>query len=182
MRAIILFLLLLVPDFCFASDLFVEVANAINSIRHEHGLPVLKHNSMLCSAAQSQADWMARVGRMDHMREPASSFSEYKVCNHHPVNRIANSGYLKFDDFFETFAGPEGVSVKPKPATEWVDEIVAWGKAGEAAYRTDIIVSGWMRSPGHRKAILNPVFRDMGIGIASPAYGEVYWCVVFGKR
>ena len=172
----------MVPNFCSGSDLYSDVAKAINSIRRDHGLVVLGNNSMLASAAQSQSDWMAKVGRMDHMREPAKSFEEYKVCNYHPVNRVVNSGYYKFDDLFETSRDSNGFSVRPRPEVELVDEIVAWGRAGKAAYRTDIIVSGWMRSPGHRKAILNPVFREMGVGITSPVHGEVYWCVVFGRR
>ena len=125
---------------------------------------------------------MSAVGRMDHMREPAKSFDEFRACNHHPVNRVINSGYYNFDDLFETFKDSKGVSVRPRRETQLVDEIVAWGRAGKDAYRTDIIVAGWMRSPGHRKAILNPAFRDMGVGITSPVNGEVYWCVVFGKR
>ena len=28
------------------------------------------------------------------------------------------------------------------------------------------LVAGWMASPGHRAAILNPIFRDIGIGLA----------------
>lgn len=175
-------LVFLLPNFCFGSDLYSEVARAINSIRSDNGLPVLKNNRMLASAAQSQSDWMSAVGRMDHMRESAKSFDEFKVCSHHPVNRVIKSGYYRFDDLFDTVIDSKGASVLARPETEFVDEIVAWGKAGKDAYRTDIIVSGWMRSPGHRKAILNPVFRDMGVGITSPAYGEVYWCVVFGKR
>jgi len=181
MRAFFVFVFLL-PGLCLGSDLHSEVARVINSIRSENGLSVLENNRMLADAAQSQSDWMSSVGRMDHMREPAKSFDEFKVCNHHPVNRVINSGYYSFDDLFDTFKDSKGVSVRPKPETELVDEIVAWGRAGKDAYRTDIIVSGWMRSPGHRKAILNPAFRDMGVGITSPADGEVYWCVVFGMR
>lgn len=182
MKAIFAIVVLLASQSCFASELYSEVARAINSIRASQGLSVLKRNEMLDSAAQSQSDWMARVGRMDHMRESASSFEEYKVCNYHPVNRVVNSGYRQFDELFETVYGDSGVSVRPRPCAEEIDEIIAWGRAGRDAYRTDIIVAGWMRSPGHRKAILNPVFRDMGVGITSPVKGEVYWCVVFGKR
>ena len=181
MRTFFVFVFLL-PELCFGSDLYSEVKRALNSIRSDNGLSVLESNRMLASAAQSQSDWMSSVGRMDHMREPAKSFDEFKVCSHHPVNRAINFGYYRFDDLFDTYTVAKGVSVKARPEAELVDEIVAWGKAGKDAYRTDIIVSGWMRSPGHRKAILNPVFRDMGIGITSPVYGEVYWCVVFGKR
>jgi uncharacterized protein YkwD len=182
MRSIVVCLLLMAPNAALASDLYLEVFRAINSIRANQGLSTLKNNSMLASAAQSQSDWMAEVGRMDHMRESASSFSEYKVCNHHPVNRVVNSGYVGFDELFEIFPGPTGVTVRPRAAVEGIGEIIAWAKAGADAYRTDLIVAGWMRSPGHRKDILNPAFRDMGVGITSPDQGEVYWCVVFGRR
>lgn len=180
MKALFVFFLLL-TNVCSA-DLYSEVTDAINVIRMRHGLCRLQRNEMLDQASKSQSDWMTKVGRMDHMRESPSSFEDYKICNYHPVNRVVNSGYVRFEDVFETVFNEKGVSVHPLPSAEFIDEIIAWGKAGEKAYRTDIIVDGWMRSPGHRKAILSPVFREMGVGITSPTYGEVYWCVVFGKR
>jgi uncharacterized protein YkwD len=127
---------------------------------------------------------MARVQRMTHTREYPSSFEEYKTCNYHPANRVINSGYFKFEDLFSVRMNDTGVSIDALPAAnENVSEIIAMGKApGMQAYNTNIIVQGWMRSPGHKKVILTPNFKEMGVGISSVRTGEVYWCVVFANR
>jgi uncharacterized protein YkwD len=185
MKNFLIVFLFFFSDFALGQDLYLEVFNSLNTIRRERGLQVLKHNRQLSAAAQSQSDWMAQVGRMDHLRDrPPSSFNEYKVCNYHPVNRVINSGYYKFYELFDILPGSNGVEVRPKSsALNNVDEIIAAGKApGKEAYRTDIIVKGWTNSPGHKKSILTPNYEEMGIGISSPRQGEVYWCVVFANR
>jgi uncharacterized protein YkwD len=55
-------------------------------------------------------------------------------------------------------------------ARSWaVGENIAWG-TGPLATPAQI-VRGWMNSPGHRSNILNPRFRDIGVGIADGAPG-----------
>lgn len=44
----------------------------------------------------------------------------------------------------------------------------------------DTIFDGWMKSPGHRENILRDSYREIGIGIATNAQGEVYYTQVFG--
>jgi uncharacterized protein YkwD len=180
----LIFFLAFFQNFASADDLYSEVHRRINAIRKSNGLVVLKNNEQLRQAAQSQSDWMARVDRMDHLRPRPSSFEEFKVCNHHPVNRVVNSGYYSFDDLFDTVYSQGGVVFNPKPAADNVDEIIAMGKTpgSNDAYRPDIIVTGWMNSPGHRSVILTPKYREMGIGISSIRQGEVYWCVVFANK
>lgn len=184
MKIFIFLFLSLFSSFCHAGDLYQEIYYKINSIRKTHNLPLLTLNAKLNNAAQSQSDWMAKVRRMDHLREKPSSFEAFKTCNHHPVNRMINAGYVKFEDVFDVEVQSNGAFVRPKPgADSKVNEIIAAGKApGMQAYDTNIIVRGWMNSPGHRKVILTPGFEEFGIGISSPNQGEVYWCVVFGSK
>jgi hypothetical protein len=120
---------------------------------------------------------------MDHLREPAGSLEEYRVCNHHPANRVVNSGYFAFDELFSVGYNERGVEVHPKDkANTHVGEIIASGiGGGPDVRRPDIILDGWMRSPGHRRAILTPQFRDFGVGVSAVG-GDVYWCVVFALR
>jgi len=169
----------------FSQDLSSQVATGINSIRSSRGLVQLKRERRLDSAASSQADWMGSVGRMEHLREPARSLDEYKVCNYHPANRIVNSGYYAFDELFKIDYNPDGSGAEVHPkniANTHVGEIIAAGRGGGPdVRRPDIILDGWMRSPGHREAILTPRFRDFGVGVASRG-GDVYWCVVFAVR
>lgn len=158
------------------------MAEGINSIRSSHGLPKLRREPRLESAAASQANWMASVGRMDHLREPPRSLEEYKTCNHHPANRVINSGYFSFDDLFRIDYNGGGAVVHPTRANTHVGEIVAAGRGGgPSVRRPDIILAGWMNSPGHRDAILNPKFKEFGSAVAARG-GDVYWCVVFGVR
>jgi uncharacterized protein YkwD len=57
-------------------------------------------------------------------------------------------------------------------------------RAGEnvaAGHRSvDAVMSGWMRSPGHRRNILGN-FREIGAACANDAKGTTYWCVTFGE-
>ncbi len=43
------------------------------------------------------------------------------------------------------------------------------------------VVRLWMKSPGHKKNILNPKFAEIGIGIARANDGSLYITQVFGK-
>lgn len=59
-----------------------------------------------------------------------------------------------------------------------VGENVAFGyKSGRAT-----VNQGWMKSPGHRLNILNPVFKRMGIGARKGEDGKWYVCQLFGKK
>jgi uncharacterized protein YkwD len=55
--------------------------------------------------------------------------------------------------------------------TEWiVGENLAWARASAATPRA--IVAQWMASPAHRRNILEPAFRDIGIGVAGGTPGD----------
>jgi uncharacterized protein YkwD len=42
-------------------------------------------------------------------------------------------------------------------------------------------MDGWMASPGHRAAILNRRFTQIGVGIEVGADGVVFFCQVFAR-
>jgi uncharacterized protein YkwD len=79
--------------------------------------------------------------------------------------RIARTGYLK-------------------DAGAILGENLAWGSQGKATPRS--IVRSWMASPGHRANILQPKFREIGIGVvrASPrgASHAATYAAEFGRR
>ena len=70
---------------------------------------------------------------------------------------------------------------------QFTDRIAATGyRAGEAGENIAMgaptpseAVAMWMRSPGHRANILNPRFRELGIGIGTSAGGQKYYTQVF---
>ena len=169
-----------------AADALNETARRINAERGSHDLRPLKHNYKLAAAAQSQAEWMAKVGKMLHLRgEQPSSFVDWKKSHHHPVNRVIHAGYVEWDKLF-TLKNKEGKQVlvaKPK-ANERVGEVIAHGdpKSGPGRFRPSVIVTGWMNSPGHRKTILTAGYEEIGVGFARTKRGDAFWCVVFGKK
>jgi uncharacterized protein YkwD len=55
-------------------------------------------------------------------------------------------------------------------------ENVAYGFGDAAA-----VMSGWMNSEGHRQNILNPNYKEIGIGYAHGADGRLYWTQDFGS-
>lgn len=54
-------------------------------------------------------------------------------------------------------------------------ENVAMGYATPSA-----VVTGWMNSPSHRANILNPVFTQISIGLATDGSGRRYWTMNLG--
>jgi uncharacterized protein YkwD len=41
-------------------------------------------------------------------------------------------------------------------------------------------VDGWLKSPGHRRNMLNASYRDLGVGISKDGKGVLRWVQVFG--
>lgn len=77
-------------------------------------------------------------------------------------------------------AGEPGLGVRVRRAgyTRWtlVGENIAYG------YRTpSAVVRAWMRSPGHRRNILDCRFRHIGVGLVS-RNGVPWWTQDFGRR
>lgn len=160
-----------------------DVFGRINVRRKQHRLSTLTYNRTLEKAAQAHAEWMARNRKMEHLQDPPAAFDEHRTCNHHPINRAINAGYVGWDEVFRVERMPTGAVVHTKPgADDHVGEIIAagWG-AGHPASHTAQIVDGWMKSQGHRKEILTGHYREMGIGVAcTPDGQDTFWCVVFG--
>jgi uncharacterized protein YkwD len=50
---------------------------------------------------------------------------------------------------------------------------------GQTKPRT--IVEAWMDSPEHRANMLDPMFTEIGVGIATRADGQIVWCVDLGR-
>lgn len=163
----------------FVRDVFA----GINAQRTKQSLSRLDYNKTLEKTAQAHAEWMARNRKMEHLQGPPASFDQHRTCNHHPINRAINAGYIRWDDAFVVEPTPNGAVVHPRPgADDRVGEIIAagWG-AGHPAAQTNTVVTGWMNSPGHRKAILTGHYEEMGIGVAcTPDGKDTFWCVVFG--
>ena len=109
----------------------------INVQRHGHGLPAVRLNPRLSQAARAHSRDMVRRRYFSHTTPEGLSFDD----------RIRGTGYLR-------------------ASRQWfVGENLAWGWRGRDSARR--IVRAWMHSPPHREVMLNPAFREVGIGIAS---------------
>jgi uncharacterized protein YkwD len=111
----------------------------LNGRRANYGMGQLHFSSRLETAARGHSADMARRGYFAHDSRSGASF----------VDRIRSAGYLR-------------------QAHRWsVGENIAWGSGRLATPRS--IVSAWMHSPGHRANILNPSFREIGVGVTNGA-------------
>jgi uncharacterized protein YkwD len=111
----------------------------LNTQRRRRGYKALRRNARLALAATRHANDMAEHNYFSHDSENGNSF----------LDRIRRVDYL------------------PRYGAWTVGENLAWG-SGELSTPKSI-VQAWMHSPAHRANILNPKFREIGIGIVSDA-------------
>ena len=107
----------------------------LNGERADRGLPALTANPALASAATAYAGDLVAGSYFSHTGRDGSTL----------LDRIRRVGYVPDD----------------RP---WrLGENLAWGTGVLAA--PGAIVLAWMNSPGHRENILDPGYREIGIGI-----------------
>jgi uncharacterized protein YkwD len=111
----------------------------MNAQRAGYGLRPLRAQSRLAQAAASFANEM--VARQFFAHESPSGST--------PLSRIKATRYLR------------------KTITWMVGENIAWGTGRMATPRAT--VKAWMQSPPHRKNLLDPMYNEVGIGIANGA-------------
>ncbi|HMJ02318.1 MAG TPA: CAP domain-containing protein [Conexibacter sp.] len=153
------------PAACSAAHVNVERApirmarNAtlclLNRVRARHGLPPLRMNPKLSRAARKHSRDMVR----------RRYFAHDSLDGRSPFERMRATRYV-----------PRGAS--------WVlGENLGWGSGSLAEPKA--LLRAWMRSPGHRRNILDGRFRDIGIGIVRGApvggHGATY-TTDFGRR
>jgi uncharacterized protein YkwD len=106
-----------------------------NRERAKHGLSRLRENPRLRRAARRHSASMVDERYFDHTSPGGSTM----------VSRIRKTGYTR-------------------RARAWaLGENIAWGSGGLATAAQ--IHRSWMNSAGHRANILDPSFREIGIGI-----------------
>ena len=109
----------------------------LNRIRRAHHRRPLRNNRALQAAAQHYSQQMVADRFFDHVSPTGSTF----------VQRIRQTAYLA-------------------RAASWsLGENLAWGSGFYAT--PNETVSAWMHSPGHRHNILEPRYREIGIGVAA---------------
>jgi uncharacterized protein YkwD len=129
----------------------------INVYRAQNGLRPLRWDWRLWRAAQNQADDMAANHYAGHRSANGMSLSD----------RVQPTGYIP--------------TVPP-----WLlGENIGWGTSVMSTPAS--IVLGWLESPEHRENMLDPQFRDVGVGINQGAVKQkgqsgVIYVADFGMR
>jgi uncharacterized protein YkwD len=108
----------------------------VNAIRERHQLVPLDENDELRRSATAHSRDMVANGY----------FSHYGPSQSTPLARAARSGYFGRVSCF-------------------VGENLGWG-FGRGRGSPEAVVEEWMHSPEHRANVLEPDFRDFGVGIA----------------
>ena len=109
----------------------------INRERLAYGERPLRANARLRRAAQLHTDSMVAHDYFEHVGPGGTT----------PLSRMRAVGYIS-----SSRAGYE------------VGENIAWGTLGLAT--PGAIVAAWMRSPAHRANILDPRYRETGVGVS----------------
>jgi uncharacterized protein YkwD len=109
----------------------------MNSARRQHGRRHLREQPALEGAASGYAQAMVAQKFFDHVSPGGSTM----------VARVRASAYLH------------------RAGSYSLGENIAWGGGSLGTPRS--IVRMWMQSAGHRANLLNPRFRDVGVGVAS---------------
>jgi uncharacterized protein YkwD len=139
---------------CVNADLMPTAANGprvraatlclLNGERTSRGLRALRHDGQLRKVAQGYSREMVHQRFFDHVGRDGSTLA----------GRVrGRTTYLRSAGYWS------------------LGENLYWGTGERATPRES--VDGWMHSSGHRHNILNPDFRDIGIGIAIGAPEDV---------
>ena len=139
-----------------------SILHYVNAERKKRGLPVLSGHPALIKAARSHSRRGAKTGHFEHTGADGSS----------PTDRASRAGYaggVAENLWRSSTKGGKGRVWKSR--FQWSDE----RELGKAA------VISWMNSPGHRKNILWPDGKHIGIGVAEDKKGQAYFTQCFGN-
>lgn len=80
---------------------------------------------------------------------------------------------------------PERKSVRERAQAAGYDWRTIGENIAENQFSVDEVMETWLRSPGHRRNILSPDFKELGVGLARGRSGSAYrvtWVQAFGAR
>ena len=134
----------------------------VNAERKKRGLRALDGHPALIEAARGHSQRGEKTGHFEHTGADGSS----------PTDRASRAGYaggVAENLWRASTKGGKGRAWKSR--FQWSDE----RELGKAA------VISWMNSPGHRKNILWPDGKHIGIGVAEDKKGQACFTQCFGN-
>lgn len=115
----------------------------VNAERTSRGVRPLQRDGALAQAARRHASDMARRNYFSHVSPSGKT----------PGDRVREAGY-------------------GDPGDGWkVGEDLGWGTGQRAT--PNALVDAWLNSPPHRKILLEPSYRELGVGVAKGAPKEI---------
>lgn len=146
-------------------DLEKKIHALINEERKKEGLSPLARDNALARIARKHSRDMAKRNYFDHVSPEGRNFA----------HRYSQEGYKCSVVVGTTIhMGAENIALNNlyDSATTVNGEVFySWNSPAKIAETT---VRGWMNSPGHRKNILTPYWRNEGIGIIITPEDKVY--------
>lgn len=136
----------------FTVRLRMRIHVLVNQERRERDLPPLTFDDRLATIAGSHSREMAKGGYVAHTNPNGETvFDRYQEAGYTCSVDAGNGSYLTAGEniFMASMSG---------------NAVTASGFANRT-------VSGWMSSPGHRRNLLNPSWRNEGIGIHTTRRG-----------
>jgi uncharacterized protein YkwD len=128
----------------------IAVVKLLDQVRVQHGLPPLHVRTSLCRAARVHSGEMVRRGFFSH-----ASFN-----GESPAARVRRCGYAL------------------KGRVSWcTGEVIGYGT--RSAGGPQAIVKAWLHSKAHRTLLLDPRWRDVGVGRAFGTFRGRAWSSVF---
>jgi len=147
------------------AELEKRIHTLINRERSKHGLSQLALDSALSRIARGHSRDMAKRNYFDHNSPEGHDFSyRYKQEGYSCAIRADGAIHLGAENILQNNLYDRVTTVNGVAYYDWnSEENIA-----------ETTVQGWMNSPGHRKNILTPHWRNEGLGVVIAPDDKVY--------
>lgn len=146
-------------------DLAARIHALVNEERTKRKLPALAWNDRLAAIAGTHSRDMAERDYVAHDSPEGRRFTDrYRAGRFECAIRVGNTIYTGAENIALNHLYNSVTVVNGK-------KIYHWNSAGNIAHRA---VTNWMNSPGHRRNILTPHWRNEGIGVTVAPDNKVY--------
>ena len=148
-----------------ANDLERSIHTLINRERGKQGLSPLARDDVLARIARGHSKDMASRRYFSHDSPEGHDFSfRYRREGYTCSLRIGNTVHMGAENIFLNVRFNSVTTVNGKAYYDWNSE----------EQIAETTVRGWMDSPGHRKNILMPHWRNEGIGVFLSPDDKIY--------
>ncbi len=141
------------------------IHSLINNERQRNGLPPMAWDDALAKIARKHSKDMSKRNYFDHYSPEGRDFVyRYQRDGYHCSIHVGRTIHMGAENIALNNLYDSVTTINGKAFYDWnpQDKIAA------------TTVQGWMNSPGHRKNILEPYWKNEGIGLFIGPDGKVY--------